>query len=300
MQTNVNTPRTVALGMLVMLGAGQAIAPSSVAAADDQQESYQLTAIIRDFKAKELEGGHPDFQAYAGTTRVGLVDEQLGDDGKPVLKSLCGQRIVSEFKDAQGRNINPAMFDPDLSDTAGVLEARTDKRVTSEESFSSWYRDVPGVNMTAQVDLTFVEQGDTGVFVFDSAVDPFYRIRGGFFPIDGELFGDYGSWGSNFHFTTEIDTEFTYKRGAGWVFKFTGDDDVWVFIDGRLVIDLGSLHPIREQFLELDRLDWLADGEVYQLKIFHAERRTSASNFRMETTIPLRSVELPTTGASYD
>jgi fibro-slime domain-containing protein len=300
MQTNVNTPRTVALGMLVMLGAGQAIAPSSVAAADDQQESYQLTAIIRDFKAKELEGGHPDFQAYAGTTRVGLVDEQLGDDGKPVLKSLCGQRIVSEFKDAQGRNINPAMFDPDLSDTAGVLEARTDKRVTSEESFSSWYRDVPGVNMTAQVDLTFVEQGDTGVFVFDSAVDPFYRIRGGFFPIDGELFGDYGSWGSNFHFTTEIDTEFTYKRGAGWVFKFTGDDDVWVFIDGRLVIDLGSLHPIREQFLELDRLDWLADGEVYQLKIFHAERRTSASNFRMETTIPLRSVDLPTTGASYD
>lgn len=300
MQTNVNTPRTVALGVLVMLAAGQAMAPSSVAASDGEQESYQLTAIIRDFKAKELEGGHPDFQAFAGTTRVGLVAEQLGADAKPVLKSLCGQKIISEFRDAQGRNINPAMFDPDLSDTAGVLEERSDKRITSEESFFSWYRDVPGVNMTAQVDLTFVEQGDTGVFVFDSKVDPFYQARGGFFPIDGELFGDYGSWGSNFHFTTEIDTEFTYKRGAGWVFKFTGDDDVWVFIDGRLVIDLGSLHPIREQFLELDRLDWLVDGEVYQLKIFHAERRTSASNFRMETTIPLRSVDLPTTGASYD
>ena len=100
--------------------------------------------------------------------------------------------------------------------------------------------------------------------------------------------------------TTEIETEFTYVQGAGYVFKFTGDDDVWVFIDGKLVIDLGSLHPVREQFIALDRLDWLEDGETYRLKIFHAERRTSASNFRMETTLPLRPVTIPSITAAFD
>jgi fibro-slime domain-containing protein len=66
------------------------------------------------------------------------------------------------------------------------------------------------------------------------------------------------------------------------------------------VIDLGGLHSKKEQYLDLDRLSWLEDGGRYRLDIFHAERRTTQSNFRIETTIELRAVELPPTAALYD
>ncbi len=282
-------------------------APSTASAAGDEDQfahlppTLQVNAIVRDFRAKEDQGGHPDFQAYAGSTTVGIVGDTLDDDGKPYAIDRRGQKIYEEYTDSEGRNINPALFDEARGDREGQLGAGSATNgVYSEDSFAQWYRDVPGVNASTLIPLTLVREPGTNKYVFDSATDQPYADNDGFFPIDGELFGDYSDTGHNFHFTTEIRTDFVFQRGVGQVFKFTGDDDVWVYIDGRLVIDLGGLHSKSEQFLELDRLDWLRDGRVYSLHMFHAERRTTQSNFRVETTLQLRRVQMPSVSSIYD
>lgn len=294
------TPLTATMIGAVALAGIAGISTTSSGDNSAKAETLQINAIIRDFKAHHEVGGHPDFQRFSGSSRVGIVKDQLGEDGVPGLASRFGSRISREYRDSSGLNVRPQfIIDGTIPGTHGLLEPRADARVTSEDSFGSWFRDVPGVNMSTVVPITLAESSPgSGVFVFDSAnIDPELNPRfhdlpiQGFFPINGQLHGNYSGYhggSTNFHFTTEIATQFQYERGEGYVFHFSGDDDVWVFIDGRLVIDLGSVHAEKHQSINLDELPWLQDGRQYDLRIFHAERRTVASNFKMATTIPLR------------
>jgi fibro-slime domain-containing protein len=140
--------------------------------------------------------------------------------------------------------------------------------------FDQWYRNVDGINSPYVIYFFFVPNG--GVFTFHSSA---------FFPLDGLGWGNENR-NHNFHFTTELHTRFQYRGGE--TFRFTGDDDVWVFINGQLAIDLGGVHAAEDAQVSLDARaqDFgIEVGKVYPFDLFQAERHTSESNFRVDTNL---------------
>ena len=97
----------------------------------------------------------------------------------------------------------------------------------------------------------------------------------------------------------ELHLDFNYRAADGQFFRFVGDDDVWVYINDQLVIDLGGVHGATEQYVDVDRLG-LEHNEVYTLDFFFAERHRTQSNFRVETNIPLVTVRVPDITDAFD
>lgn len=90
----------------------------------------------------------------------------------------------------------------------------------------------------------------------------------------------------NYSFSMKITASFKYIKGQ--YFEFRGDDDVWVYINNKLVVDIGGCHNPEEGAVNLDTLI-LTEGEEYPFHIFFSERNATGSNFKMRTSINLQT-----------
>ncbi len=193
-------------------------------------------------------------------------------------------------------------------------------------SFNKWFRSDSRINNEIKSSLPLYHTGGSR-YVFDAAQDQYnngnYSTKGKdtdgniipyFCPIDGKGFNDDSAYrwllpktgpiwkhsGHNGGFTTEIETYFIYKGGE--TLNFNGDDDLWVYINGKLFLDIGGLHgPVEgwntlENSKECESIDaknggtikrkcderfGIYENGIYQLKVFHAEREASGSNFKL-------------------
>ena len=225
-------------------------------------ETLTIPVLYRDMRYRGTTSGSPDFESFNGGVSTGMVQSVLGADNEPVFRSSTGSVGIPQISSA-----TTFCWWYHQTDCAGAGSLNPYSQLV--------YRDVGGQPTALQLN-----QISPNVYQYNNQA---------FFPVDG-LGWNLGALpqvtnGHNFSFTSELHYTFTYDPAAAPTLSFTGDDDVWVFINRQLAVDLGGVHGATTGSVTLDSATaatlGLVGGGMYSIDVFQAERHTSASSYRL-------------------
>ena len=132
-----------------------------------------------------------------------------------------------------------------------------------------------------------------------------------FYPLDSNRIYDNDGKGGSYYFGIRYDVEFQLGDYIGPLeYKFTGDDDLWVLLDGKkVVIDVGGIHEACDGKTDLwedlgytngarpGPNDIEAKNATHRITVLYMERGAGNSNCQMEFTIPNATISQVTTDA---
>lgn len=221
-------------------------------------------------------GGNPAFQVAGpkGETSAGLAKGLVKPDLDPITKLPVWSGRDTGLYNRAGLNNpnNPGLSTPtNWFDTTALQKLGIDVGHTC-------------------IELPLKKQGvqDSGYFQFRS--DAFFPVdtisdKRGWSPFASSLIAPNDGKDHNFLFCMHGHAAFEYTPGLK--FQFKGDDDVWVYINNKLAVDLGGQHAPESAYVNLDRLK-LQEGKVYPFDIFYCERQTNESHIWIRTTMDLQ------------
>lgn len=146
--------------------------------------------------------------------------------------------------------------------------------------------------------------------VFDTTLHPFLPTTGSttFRQTNTPYFLDSGASersaasfesqiGRDYNFSMEGHGQFVFNAEDNLYFTFEGDDDVYLFINNKMVMDIGAAHSITKSTFNLNdyiKECGLKDGEMYDFDFYYMERHSYGSNIRIETNIDVTSKYIDT------
>ncbi|WP_437850360.1 DUF4215 domain-containing protein [Sorangium sp. So ce363] len=268
----------------------------------EKKPTYMTTANSLVNSAQTFAQWYHDVPGTNSTTVTTLT---LWDTGDGRFVNRWGEdgeqwTLLSQESEHYCGNVGNEVNDEECTSSAQATPQCGD--IHSEEFHSCNVRD--GVYWARYIEETY----DGSPLFFPVDDDPFTpaaeRVAADIFPSygGGDWLKEQGSPKHNFHFTSEIRYWFQYNAGEQYELDFTGDDDVWVFINDRLAVDVGGIHSAvngrlvinangggrvtyateEDDVIQPRNVDLgLTDGGVYQIAVFHAERQTAASTFKL-------------------
>jgi fibro-slime domain-containing protein len=257
---------------------------------EDLPSALALPVIYRDFYRLDV----PEPPAHAH------IDFDRPDNGAPVGGGICFG-LVQDRLDGDGR---PVLASYDFA--SHPCNSNSFTTPDNPASFAQWYRDDNVYSKRIPVETLTLGAIAAGTYQFSS--QNFFPLddKGWALPPDSEPPANGGtpSLPHNFGFTSE--TRYWFEYAGNEVLTFYGDDDVWVFIDGQLCLDIGGIHGQEEGVINFANPDAdsnaanralvtsckayldgivasLPEGTkpIFEIAVFQAERNPTGSNYQL-------------------